>query len=52
MFSLLGHRIKYCMYSSGHKQVYVLDYAVAVVLYNLKRNVHSNRRAVQLPCLI
>ena len=30
-----------CNYSSGHKKVYVLDYAVAVVRYNRKRNVHT-----------
>ena len=40
------------MYSSGHKKVYVIIYAVAIVRYNRKRNVHGNRRAVQRPCLI
>ena len=37
-------------YSSGHKEVYIIIYAVAVVRYNCKRNVHGNRRALQRPC--
>ena len=48
-----GFQVKLLLtYSSGHKNVYVFDYAVAIVRYNHKRNGHRNRRAVHLPCLI
>ena len=43
------------IYSSGHKKVYVIFYAVAIVRYNRKRNVHTvhgNICAVQRLCLI